>query len=425
VAHAVDLLVLASPAGDAREWVIGTDALGSLLAVPASERAQLPASVQAQLAHHEVASGRRPRQLAARGLFLFAVELAEHPASDEGLNDPVYLYGTLSGPWGEAGAQRVPGQLALTRGDLLEGFVQGAPHAFRYAAPPERGEPPRAFHALLPGDRPELLAEGEGLVLAYPVVPAELQEGHAANGAQVASLLHDVLLQLQEDVRKGGGGGPLAALASLALPVPSRALAIAELELDGWSVQGDVATRRSGRRGLAGKVADWLGERMAVPREAPPSEFLSLAGQALSALPGWPGEAQRALRARVHRGGAGAPATGPAPRAAPAPMRPVPPRAPAAPARKEDWMRDFLAVHAPAGGPPPRLTRMRQAPARPAPPAPRGPGAPRPEWLADFAPPQQGAAPAHAPRPAAPAAAAPAAAAPAAAAPEWMKDFED
>ena len=80
-----------------REWIVGLDAVGQLIAVPGGERGQLPASAQAQLAHHEVTSGRAPRHIAASELFFFSVELVEHPTEAEGAHDPVCLYNFFGG----------------------------------------------------------------------------------------------------------------------------------------------------------------------------------------------------------------------------------------------------------------------------------------------------------------------------------------
>jgi hypothetical protein len=425
VVHAVDAFSLEVSHLGEHEWMVCTDVVGNLLVVPASERDALPASVQTQLTHHEVAAGRPPRRIAAAELFFFSVELVEHPANAEGLNDPVYLYGTLMGPFPGDAAVRVPGQLTLTRGDVLSGLVHGAAEAFHYVRDAEGRDSPRGYHALLPGDRAERLAEGRGLVLAYPAVPAELQASNVANGPQVASILHDVLTQLQDDARAHGGP---EALVALELPVPSRVMAIAELEMRGYDVTGDVATLRSSRKGLAGKVAEWLhGDKVKVPREAPPSEFLELARRALAALPGWPSESERVLRSLVRAGSGGAqprPVQPPRPTVA---MRPPPPRAPPAPPRPSDWMKDFLDAHAATGGAQPKLTRMQQAPRPSAAPAPKPvpPAKPSaPTWLSDFAP--------GPPAPTASAAPAPRKRAEAATShpepakkPDWMKDFDD
>jgi hypothetical protein len=401
-----------------QEWIAGLDVVGQLIAVPGSDRGQLPASVQAQLAHHEVTSGRAPRRIAATEFFFFSVELVEHPADAEGVNDPVYLYGTLIGPWPGDALTRVPGQLTVSRGAVLSGLVHGAADAFVYAQDAESKTAQRSYHALLPGDRPEIIAEGRGLVLAYPAVPAEMQAGNAANDRLVADILHDVLDQLQESACEHGGP---ELLRQMEFPVPSRIQAIAELETRGYEVNGDVATLRRPRGGLVGKLAGLIGgEKVKVPREATAPEFIELARQALGALPGWPNDAERTLRPLIRPGNSAPTRTGIAASPASRPpmtQRPIPPRPPPAPARPDDWMKDFLDAHAHAKGAKPKISRSRPSiPAiKPTPPAASG----SPEWLADFAP-GESKAPAPSPAKAPPPASTPAPQKK----PDWMSDFE-
>jgi hypothetical protein len=382
VVHAVDAFLLEPAHLGESEWFVCTDVVGQLHLIPGSERARLPASVQAQLAHHEVASGRPPRRLAAAELFFFATELVEHPADAEGFNDPVYLYGTLTGPWPGDNVLRTHGQLTVTRGDVLAGFAYGEQDAFHYVKDAESRDAPRAYHALLPGDRAEQLARGQGLVLAYPAVPSELQTHHAANGAQVATVLHAVLSQLQEDAR--ANKGPLG-LTALNLPVPSRAMAVADLELRGYEVKGDVATPRPTKGGLVGKLSGWFqAEAVRVPREAPPTEFLELARRVSTLLPGWPTETERTLRAHVH---AGPVPVRPKVPSAPVAPRVIPPRKPTPPTHSSEWMKDFLDAHDKPGAPKPRITPTKSRPARPASrqqeKAPVSPGK-KPDWMSDF-----------------------------------------
>jgi hypothetical protein len=425
-----------------REWIVGLDAVGQLLAVPGSERGQLPASAQAQLAHHEVTSGRAPRHIAATELFFFSVELVEHPAEAEGANDPVYLYGTLIGPWPGDALSRVPGQLTVSRGAVLAGLVHGASDAFVYVQDAESKTAQRSYHALLPGDRPDVMAEGKGLVLAYPAVPEEMQARNAANDRLVADILYDVLTQLQEDAREQGGP---ELLQQLELPVPSRLMAIADLETRGYEVNGDVAILRKQRGGLVGKLAGLIGgEKVKVPPEGTTPEFIELARKALAVLPGWPNDAERTLRPLIRAGGSGVSRSGILPNLPARPEstpRPIPPRPPPAPARPDDWMKDFLDSHAHTQGAKGKKSKIsRSRPSIPALPpkaaAPKASGSP--EWLSDF-----GSSPgpqAPAPPPPAPAKAQAPAKAPTSpprnqrekAAPEpdpkkkpdWMSDFE-
>jgi hypothetical protein len=396
--NVVDTLRLETAYLGEREWIVGLDAVGQLIAVPAGDRGQLPASAQAQLAHHEVTSGRAPRHIAATELFFFSVELVEHPTDAEGANDPVYLYGTLIGPWPGDALARVPGQLTVSRGAVIAGLVHGASDAFVYAQDAESKTAQRSYHALLPGDRPDVIAGGRGLVLAYPAVPEDMQARNAANDRLVADILYDVLTQLQEDAREHGGP---ELLRQMELPVPSRFMAIADLESRGYEVNGDVAILRPQRGGLVGKLAGLLGgEKVKVPPEATAPEFIELARQALGVLPGWPNDAERTLRPLLRAGGSGISRAGLIPSVPARPAgtpRPIPPRPPPPPARPNDWMKDFLDAHAHTKRAKAKISRSRPSipaiPPRPAAPKPSGP----PEWLSDFAP-SSGKAPTSAPR---------------------------
>jgi len=454
VVHVVDAFRLEAAYLVEQEWLVGIDAVGTVHVVPASQRDMLPAATRAQLTHHEVASGRTPRRIAASELYFFAVELVEHPSDAEGFNDPVYLYGHLSGPWPGDAPTRRPGQLTVTRGDVLSGLLHGAVDAFHYLPTQEDPSATRGYHALLPGDRPEVLAQGRGLVLAWPAVPPELQVGNASNGPMVARMIHDVLTQLQEDARANGGPAPLAAMN---LPVPSRAMAIAELEMKGYKVKGDVATLSRNHPGLLTRMAEWLtSERVRVPKEATAARFIEVAYHALEDLPFWPTETERVLRALVHPGsGPPRPRSSPRPSTPAAPSatrpqvstppvpdapRPLPPRAPPQPPRPDDWMKDFLDEHAAArsGKAKPKITRTK--PVTPEsmknlkdfldahaakPPGGATPGAPA--WMKDFgqAPPPE-AAPSKPPPPARKHKKPSKAPKPASGKkPDWMNDFEE
>jgi hypothetical protein len=433
VVHAMDAFRLQAGYVGEQEWIVCTDIAGNVHVLPASEREHLPASTKAQLTHHELASGRTPRRISASELFLFLVELVEHPTDAEGANDPVYLYGTLMGPWPSASPMRVPGQLTVTRGDLLAGLVQGAPDAFQYVQDPESKTAPRSYHALLPGDRAERIAEGRGLVLAYPAVPPELQAHNVANDPLVATILREALDQLQEYAREHGGP---KAIAEMEVPVPSRLMAIAELESRGYEVKGDMATLRRNHPGLVNRLAEWLrAEKVKVPREATTPEFLELARRALEVLPGWPSDTERALRALVRPGNGAPPKPGfipPVAAAQPLPtQRVIPPRPPPSPARPNDWMQDFLDAHTPPGGKKKaKLTRASEV----TPPPRRAISTPKQassskDWMGDFTP-GPSAPPEHKPpspsTPPGPKRREPSApAGNPAKKPDWMSDFED
>jgi len=391
--------------------VVGVDATGAVGFGSVAEASSLATRVQKELAYHEVTGGVL-LPLAAVEVWLFTVDVVEQLPDAAGLNDPLCLYGTLLGPLPRASGLAIPavaGQLTVTRGDLLDGLVSGARRAF--LTPRAAGEGGRFVHALLPGDRPDAIAGGRGLVVALPLAPPELAGESASNEIVVAQLLYDVLSALVADAQAAAPG---SALARMALPVPSRALLQARLEGEGWTVQGDFATRRPGEAkglaGILGRVAQALApERVRLPEEGSLDAFVGLAEAAVASLPGaccpatvsWRRAPAIGARERVR---AGAPLPLLPPRSA-SPVR-VPRGAPA----KDDhaWVADFVAAHerpgkrstvasparavAPSAQPP----WMRDFEPSPLPPSSSRPDAgggvetaeterdPRPAWMRDF-----------------------------------------
>lgn len=405
--HVVDAFAQVGQRGNAPDLAVVLDCLGGLRLVAPED---LPEAMRGALAYHELARGSAARRVAVRELFLFRADLLEQPARATGHNDPVFLYGTLYGPFPSVAAARaVEGQLTVTRQDLIEGLVRGAPHAFRYA--PEAGglDSRRCFHMALPGGDEGDIRRGAGVVLAYPLLPLEVIVSDCANESVVSRFLHSALAALKEDLEREGVSHPLR---STALPVPSRAALERQLEAEGYRVEGDTAVQTAARgEGLRGLLAGVLGslaaERLDLPRGAAVDEFLDLAGRSIDALPDWPSSRALALRERITAcrpvppspGATDIPARTP-PAAASRDARPTPRRTPRPPGQgPPDWMRDFVAAHRAAGAPPPRLTPADEGPERAldwlddfAPDRPkagtrrrgRDGGRDRPEWMKDF-----------------------------------------
>ncbi len=391
----IDRLVIAGPdfGADGREVIVGLDALGGLALRSAEGQGDpdgdgaLLSSMRAHLAHAEITSQRRRVACASAdgsGLWLMAIELFEQLPDAPGVNDAVYLYGTLYPAW-DAAVPGIRGQLTTTRADVLRGFVDGFDWAFRY--PPDESERvPRACHLLLPGDRPERLGEGRGLVLAYPLVDPALLGDHAGSDLALTSVLHDLLAALRTDL---GVAHPSP------LPVPDRAAALEALRADGWEIhEHDDVARRKPDSGFFGRLfADR--EEVALPAQATLERYAALARDALAKIPGWPSPTSRALFSRV--GNAGpiratlaaraaprAPAPTPRPHPRPRPRPPPHPHArPHARARSPEWMRDFLDQHAAHS---PQLTPLRRPPSPSPSPSPSSPpsSTPRPDWMRDF-----------------------------------------
>lgn len=417
--HAIDTFVLSGRGAPELEWLVATDLLGSLGAIPESEWDRLPPRVRGEVGYHEVSGGRSRRRLDVEDLFLFDVELLEQPAQSSGWNDPVYLYGTLYGVDTALGVARgVEGQLTVTRCDVLEGIAHGADYAFRVADPdgPESRDG-RCMHMLLPGDTDEATRRGSGLVLAYPLLPAELGADDTTNEIVVSRLLYDLLVALKEDLERERVDHPLR---STDLPVPSRFVLEQELVAKGYRISGDTAIKSAERvEGMRGLVVSALGslldDEVALPRQADVGEFVAIAASALARLPGWPSPRAAAIRARVAGPTStprvphvlpprpGAPTGQGAPQAPPVLRRPTPVRV-----RRSDeppaWMQDFISAHRAAGAPPPRLTTAR------APGGTEGASGDAKDagWMRDFGRTSAPTKPTPAPKDD----------------PDWMKDFE-
>jgi hypothetical protein len=354
------------------EWVVGFDDLGQLAAQPVAAAA---GTVRGQISFHEVAGGSR-RHLRAAELYLFEVQLMEQAADRPGFDDPVHLYGTLLGPVSPAGLGEISeGEMTVTRADLLEGAARGAAHAFRYAAPGGAAGA-RSFHLLLPGDRVEELAQGRGVVVAYPVLSADLQSAAPGNEFFFNQILYDVITGVWGDVEREA---PPPRRRPQDVPVPNRALAEQTLVNQGYVIEGDSAVRA--RKGLLGSVLGaFVDDRRALPREGNSDDYLHLAQEALGAFAGWPAPRARALRACLGGAGVSPPVPGAyqPPPVLPSSGLPPPPPPPRQPAGPPHWMVDFIASHQEPGRPPPIVTGAGQGRDRqddkPSPP----------DWMKDF-----------------------------------------
>jgi hypothetical protein len=426
--HALDCLRLGGRHLADREWLVTADALGNLQARPSSDHGGLPAPVQAQFAYHETAGPRRVRRIEADELFLFNLALLEQPAESPGLDDPVYLYGTLFGPFPgtDPAAPGTEGQLTVTRVDLLDGLVRSAEYAFRHPARTAADDLRRCFHLTVPADREEQIRCGRGLVTVYPLMPAELVPEDPANEAIVSRLLYDMLAALREDLVEEAISHPLT---GRKLPVPSRHLLEKGLEAEGYEIKGEFAVRVSeaakSKGGLLGNVLGALTrDRVELPPEGDVDAFLGLAAEAVAALPGSPPGRLVALRTRIREGDPTAP-TADWTRAAGFDLSGIaagPQRVPRSTDNQPPpaWTQEMIAAHARPGGRPPRITSSMGGG------LPAGPSGSRPDWMADFDPPdsrrrRQVAVPEHRP---------PATSGPrpkrtsSSPKPEWMKDFE-
>lgn len=344
------------------ELVVGTEHAGEVRVV-ANERVQLEQRAQTQLAFHEVASG-RAIEVAADELFVFDVQVVEMLPDAPGPNDALYLYGVMRGPYPALPGRpiaSVDGQLTVTRADLIAGLLDGVANAFAYAPEP-RGS--RCVHALLPGERAELLEAGRGVVLALPLAPAWTLDAIVSNDLVSAQMLYDVLHALRTDL----------GITEPVLPVPSRALVEHNLVAAGWRIEGNEAVRPV-KTGLLGSVFGGNVQRKPLPREGTLDELIAEAKAVLARVPGAPSAEVIALQ----RGRVRSPSLPPPPPPTPRPSSPppIPPSAaprPRVETSRSDWMKDFVEAHrAPA----------RQKPTVTVPARAVTPDA-TPSWMEDF-----------------------------------------
>ena len=369
------------------ELIVATDANG---VVCLGERDALPRRAQVQVAYHDVATSKRALELRAQELYIFDLQTIEMLPDAPGLNDPLYLYGHMYGPYPAArDAVPVEGQLTVTRADLIGALVHGVEMAFAY--PPE-AQGSRAVHALLPGEGADMIALGRGVILALPLAPAWLPECPLSNDLVVAQLLYDVLVALRAELRVEG-----------ALPVPNRAALEADLVAKGWRIEGDEAVKPRAT-GLLGALRS--SEKKQLPRQATLDELVAEARTLLTKLPGVPTAEALALRALV--GSFQRTPVMPVVKTpgAPTPVS-LPPRSPTprVAADRSDWVKDFVDAHRAPSRPPPRVTTPARVISKDATPA----------WMEDFA---ERAEPAEAAEPADDSAEDPVPK------PDWSSDFE-
>ncbi len=398
--HAIDSFFIGGRHMVEREWVVTIDSAGYLKATDGEKLGSLPAEVQQDLAFNEVIGSAANRTLDSSSVYLFYLEALEQPPETPGLNDPVYLYGTLYGPFPSSSSESsrgLNGQLTINRMDLLAGLVDSAKFAFNYQS--VGSETQRCFNLLLPGDREEEIAQGKGLVMAYPLMPAEVVMGEPWNEIVVSGLLFDILSALKEDLEKEKVNHPLR---NMTLPVPNRAWLEQQLETNGYQIKGNIATRLPGANtGIPKMLSYALGhlikDKTTLPPQGTINDFIEIAESTIKHLPGFPSTRLKALRSRVRPVSPEARAQGSRAKSAP----PQPARIPAgqtfpaqmgnAPAvKKADWMQDFITKHRPGGAGETRLTTMsglaNSSQAKPAkkPEKQETKLNAKPDWMSDF-----------------------------------------
>jgi hypothetical protein len=367
IVHLLDVFIVESPHRQPEEWMVALTLDGSLVALPASERGRLPQRAQEELSFMEI-SALPPRRLLFSEISLFLVQLMEQPANTPGINDPIYLYGSLSGPIPNQQLESIEGQLTLTRADLLEGITLCAPWAFRY---PNTGKGfGCCYSMILPADRPEELSQGKGVILAYALLAPELAVEDASNDAMLNQLMFDILSAMKEDMKTEGKPADILP----PIPVLSRAMHEQQLINEGYTIDGNTAKKKSGFLSLFGGKID-------LPPQGDAPQYIELANRILQTIPGWPEEKTKLIRGRIQAGSQLPNATQFRPQPTSADYTPPPPPPPRTP-RPSDWMNDFIESHHQPGTPPARITQPVQTRKivtvnEPAPPTAN-------DWMRDF-----------------------------------------
>ncbi len=295
----LDIFVLGSRHRTDQEWVVGLDALGELVARPLAD-AELMSGACKDLAHHGAVAGGTPRRLDFDAVHIMTVETVEHVQSEASLRHAVYLYGRMRGPIPETGGagHGVDGMLAVSRAEILQALAWAANRCFQVAAS-DAGASARCAQLALPGEGANTLAQGRGLVLAYPLFPAEVSFDDPSNDMLVSHLAYDVLRSLQNELVRADSG---ARFVAETLPVPSRAEVISKLRAQGFSIDGDTAIKKNEADGVTGWLGNVFGvgvKKVLIPPEASVDVYLELAGQALELVAEWPSGASRIIAERT------------------------------------------------------------------------------------------------------------------------------
>ncbi|MBK8223244.1 MAG: hypothetical protein IPK73_19690 [Candidatus Obscuribacter sp.] len=288
-----------------QEWIVSTDAAGLLRATSGDQVGTLSEDIQSQIAFSEVACEGNIRLVETIDFYLFNIQLMEQAPGAPGLNDPIYLYGTLFGSYPAAGGSNaicVEGQLTVTRADLLEALVEGAKYRFKASgAGADVGSTTSIHHLVLPGDRDEETIRGAGIIFAYPLMPPDMMSYGAGNELLVSQYLFDILSGIKEDLEKENIKVPLR---KMRLPVPNRLTVEQELEAQGYIIKGDTAVRKPNMTGgFQGFLQSVFGsgqqEKLTLPEQGSLEDFISLANQVMHSLPGWPPERTKIMRSKI------------------------------------------------------------------------------------------------------------------------------
>lgn len=257
---------------------------GGIVATPVSEATPFAPAIQAQLTTASVQTRGQFRVLTARELWIATLDAVDQAVETSGLNDPVYLYGTLQ--WlAEADERTVslsalnqPGSATVGRLDLLAACAGASATGLQLA---ERDA--FVYQLLLPLGPGQLIEQGQALGLFYPTLdPAVFASPD--NRVVLLRIAYELLARLQQDLHVELPNHPFT---KLLLPVPSRQRLEAELVADGYRIQGNSALKATGAPGrpaagvgflthLRSLAESWFAPEIPLPAQATPEGYQAL-----------------------------------------------------------------------------------------------------------------------------------------------------
>lgn len=277
------------------DCVVGVDAGGDLQICGPADVRGMDEVLQGQLAFNELSATAGRRLLSVSKFHLFACQLVEQPGDSPGINDPVYLYGKLFGPFPESGFNGIEGQLTVTRADILSGMIEGSKYGFTYAVGTNHAVlPTKCHHFMVPCDNDADLARGAGVVIVYPLPTAELAANDPSNEMTTKQILFDILQSLQKDLLKNNIHSRFS---DVQLPVPSMSALRYNLEQRGYAIKGNTAVKKLPVKGVGDPIVDGVldhlygkitKDKLDLPREGSVNDFMDVAKFAMQSISGWP-----------------------------------------------------------------------------------------------------------------------------------------
>jgi len=267
--------------------VIAGCALGGSHVVRSGETLELPELLQQHVNVARVSNRDGMREIVAQVIDVFTVDSVELRQA-AGYNDGVLLFGHWCARL-QSGTDVLlhrRGCLTVGRLNLLYAFHTGLNYTWAH---PESSED-TVYHLLLPTEPYNETARGEAIGLVYPAFDVDTFN-RADNTAMTFRLIYDLLVQLQEELRRDGVKDKFV---RAVLPVPSRRRLEIELEGSGYAIRGDKAIKLKQQasdpkeigEGLGARfrrwTAHWNAERIDLPPQATAEDYRVLIEQAIN-----------------------------------------------------------------------------------------------------------------------------------------------